>query len=81
MIFIDEVDSFLNERKQGENESSHRVKNQFLIEMSGLGNDNDKVVILAATNMPWDIDAAARRRFKKRIYIPLPDQDARKNMF
>jgi vacuolar protein-sorting-associated protein 4 len=49
--------------------------------MSGLGNDNDKVVILAATNMPWDIDAAARRRFKKRIYIPLPDQDARKNMF
>ena len=41
--------------------------------MQGVGKSADGVLILAATNTPWEIDAAMRRRFEKRIYIPLPE--------
>lgn len=42
-----------------------------------MGNDNDNILVLGATNIPWVLDAAIRRRFEKRIYIPLPDEEAR----
>lgn len=45
--------------------------------MQGLGNKNDKVLVLGATNLPWSLDSALRRRFEKRIYIPLPDEEGR----
>ena len=47
----------------------------------GVGNANDGILVLGATNIPWDLDSAIRRRFEKRIYIPLPDEHARTNMF
>jgi vacuolar protein-sorting-associated protein 4 len=49
--------------------------------MNGVGNDETGVLILGATNIPWQLDPAIKRRFEKRIYIPLPDPDARKRMF
>jgi len=49
--------------------------------MNGVGNDTEGVLVLAATNIPWALDAAIRRRFEKRIYIPLPEAQARANMF
>lgn len=41
--------------------------------MNGVSNDCEGVLVLGATNVPWELDSAIRRRFEKRIYIPLPD--------
>lgn len=81
IIFIDEVDSLCSSRSDNESESARRVKTEFLVQMQGVGNDNDGILVLGATNIPWCLDAAIRRRFEKRIYISLPDIGARKNMF
>lgn len=45
--------------------------------MQGVGNDSTGVLVLGATNLPWALDPAIRRRFERRIYIPLPDTRAR----
>ncbi|XP_063605001.1 vacuolar protein sorting-associated protein 4B-like [Penaeus indicus] len=81
IIFIDEVDSLCSSRSEQESESARRIKTEFLVQMQGVGNQNDGVLVLGATNIPWTLDSAIRRRFEKRIYIPLPEKHARKNMF
>lgn len=81
IIFIDEVDSLCSARGEGENESSRRIKTEFLVQMQGVGKNSDGVLVLGATNVPWELDAAIRRRFEKRVYIPLPEAAARAAMF
>lgn len=81
IIFIDEVDSLCSARSDSESESARRIKTEFLVQMNGVGNDVDGILVLAATNIPWNLDMAIRRRFEKRIYIPLPEPDARTKMF
>jgi len=77
IIFIDEVDSLCGSRSEGESDSARRVKTEFLVQMDGVGADVGQVLVLGATNVPWELDAAIRRRFEKRVYIPLPEPEAR----
>ncbi|TMW45322.1 hypothetical protein DOY81_009595 [Sarcophaga bullata] len=81
IIFIDEIDSMCSARSDNENDSVRRIKTEFLVQMQGVGNDTDGILVLGATNIPWVLDSAIRRRFEKRIYIPLPEPHARLVMF
>jgi len=81
IIFIDEIDSLVSTRSDNENESSRRIKTEFLVQMQGVGKDAGGILVLGATNIPWGLDSAIRRRFERRIYIPLPDLPARRVMF
>ncbi|KAF1984150.1 AAA-domain-containing protein [Aulographum hederae CBS 113979] len=94
IIFVDEIDSLLSSRGGGsEHEATRRIKTEFLIQWSDLQKaaagretserekekgDASRVLVLAATNLPWAIDEAARRRFVRRQYIPLPEAVVRK---
>ncbi|POR36874.1 Putative AAA domain-containing protein [Tolypocladium paradoxum] len=95
IIFVDEIDSLLSQRSgSGEHEATRRIKTEFLIQWSDLQRaaagretterdkergDANRVLVLAATNLPWAIDEAARRRFVRRQYIPLPEPHTRES--
>ena len=81
IIFIDEIDSLCSSRSEGESESARRIKTEFLVQMQGVSNNQKGVLVLGATNVPWELDPAMRRRFEKRIYIGLPHEKARSYMF
>ena len=69
-----QIDSLLTSRSDGEHESTRRVKTEFLVQIDGANTRSDDfVVVIGATNRPQELDEAARRRFTKRIYVPLPD--------
>eukprot|EP00758_Cryptobia_borreli_P008052 Tbor_TRINITY_DN5354_c0_g3::TRINITY_DN5354_c0_g3_i2::g.4610::m.4610/K07767/KATNA1; katanin p60 ATPase-containing subunit A1 len=79
-IFFDEIDALMCSRGSGgENEASRRLKCEMLQQIDGLGSDDgSRIMILATTNIPWELDVAMRRRLEKRIYIPLPDLEGRR---
>jgi len=82
IIFLDEIDALGVERTGVESAVSTRVLSQMLQMMDGmLSKPEDRIVVLGATNRPWNIDSALLRRFDKRILIPLPDVAARKEIF
>jgi spastin len=78
IIFIDEIDSILSKRSENENEATKRLKTEFLIQFDGLGsNTNAKLLVIAATNRPMDLDEALLRRLPKRVYCAPLDEDGR----
>ncbi len=82
ILFVDEVDSLLGSRNS-EVGGEIRTKNQFLTEMDGVNDKgkNLKMYVVGATNKPWSLDWPFLRRFQKRIYVSLPTQEARQNLF
>ena len=81
IIFIDEIDALCGPRGEGESEASRRIMTELLVQMDGVGKDSKGVLILGATNIPWQLDSAIRRRFQRRVHISLPDTPARMKMF
>lgn len=78
VIFFDEIDSLMSSRKENEHEASRRVKTEFMTQIDGaLTSASDRLLVMAATNIPWEIDEAVLRRMVKRIYVPLPDKESR----
>ncbi|GAB0086501.1 Fidgetin-like protein 1 [Sergentomyia squamirostris] len=81
VIFIDEIDSLLCQRSESEHESSRRLKTEFLVHLDGAAtSESELVLVVGATNRPQELDEAVRRRFVRRLYIPLPCKDARLDM-
>uniref|UniRef100_A0A1I8IKM9 Fidgetin-like protein 1 n=1 Tax=Macrostomum lignano TaxID=282301 RepID=A0A1I8IKM9_9PLAT len=81
VVFIDEVDSLLSARSESEHESSRRMKTEFLVQLDGIGTEaEERLLVIGATNRPQELDDAARRRFVKRLYIPLPEAVGRRQI-
>lgn len=80
IIFIDEIDSLLSHRGN-DHEASKRLKTEFFLQIDGLQSSKNLVLVLAATNIPWELDQAILRRLEKRILIPLPSQQERVILF
>ncbi|XP_046616279.1 fidgetin-like protein 1 isoform X1 [Neodiprion virginianus] len=78
VVFIDEIDSLLTQRSETEHESSRRMKTEFLVQLDGAATaEEDRILVIGATNRPQELDEAARRRLVKRLYVPLPEFGAR----
>jgi len=81
IIFFDEVDSIACKREGDGSIADQRLTNQLLIELDKIFLAQQQVFVIAATNLPWQIDLAVMRRFPHTVYIELPDLHSRKHMF
>lgn len=79
IIFLDEVDSILCKRSENENEAGRRLKTEFLTQLDGF-NVNNQVLIICATNRPWELDDAVIRRLQLKVFVTLPDKEAILNL-
>ncbi|KAL4204096.1 hypothetical protein AMTRI_Chr01g107970 [Amborella trichopoda] len=79
IIFVDEVDSMLGQRSRaGEHEAMRKIKNEFMTHWDGLlTKPGERILVLAATNRPFDLDEAIIRRFERRIMVGLPSAENR----
>jgi ATP-dependent 26S proteasome regulatory subunit len=79
VLFFDEIDALGFARSKARSEHTRQIVNEFLAQLDGFGTDNHDVLILAATNMPWDVDSALKRpgRFSRQVFVPPPDEAAR----
>ncbi|CAJ1952976.1 unnamed protein product [Sphenostylis stenocarpa] len=79
IIFVDEVDSMLGQRTRvGEHEAMRKIKNEFMTHWDGLlTGPNEQILVLAATNRPFDLDEAIIRRFERRVLVGLPSAENR----
>lgn len=79
VLFFDELDALAFSRSKAHSEHTRTLVNEFLAQLDGMSGNNDKLLVLAATNMPWDVDDAMKRpgRFDRQVFVPPPDAQAR----
>jgi len=79
ILFVDEIDALGRKRDLMRHSGMTTTINAFLNELDGVGNDNAELLVMGATNAPWDIDSAFKRpgRFDQLLFVPPPDQSAR----
>jgi len=82
VLFFDELDALAYSRSKASSEHTRTVVNELLAQLDGIGRSNSGVLVLAATNMPWDVDPAIKRpgRFARQVFVPPPDAEARRAM-
>lgn len=82
VLFFDEIDALAFARSKAQSEHTRQVVNELLSQLDGFAADNQGVLILAATNMPWDVDSAMKRpgRFSRQVFVPPPDAAAREHI-
>ncbi len=78
VLFFDELDALAYSRSKASSDNARTLVNEFLTQLDGVSGDNDRILILSATNMPWDVDDAMKRpgRFSRQIFVPPPDSHA-----
>ena len=83
VIFIDEIDALGKKRELLKHSSLTTTINSFLAQMDGVESDNENILIIGATNAPWDVDSAFKRtgRFDRTFFVPPPDEKAREQIF
>lgn len=83
VLFFDEIDALAFSRAKARSDTTRTLVNEFLTQLDGMAGDNQQVLALAATNMPWDVDGAMKRpgRFDRHLFVPPPDEAAREEMF
>lgn len=77
IIFIDEIDSFLRDRQVQDHEATAMMKAEFMSLWDGFASSDNAIIIMGATNRPYDVDKAILRRMPARFYVPLPNAEAR----
>ncbi len=82
VLFIDEIDALGASRSDMKQSSGRHLINQFLQELDGISNTNEGVLVLGATNTPWNLDPAFRRpgRFDRIVFVPPPDKASRESI-
>lgn len=82
VLFIDELDALAYSRRKAQGSAGRALVDQLLQELDAIGSDNDGVLVLAATNAPWDVDDALKRpgRFDRVVFVPPPDREARRRI-
>lgn len=83
VLFFDEIDALAYSRSKANSDHTRSTVNEFLNQLDGLAGNNEGILVLGATNMPWDVDEAMKRpgRFDRQIFVPPPDTIARQEMF
>ena len=81
VIFFDEIDLFMSARSENESDSTRRIKSLILSEIDNILNNEEGILFLSATSIPWSLDHALISKFQKKIFITFPDEDSRKKMF
>jgi vacuolar protein-sorting-associated protein 4 len=81
IVFIHEIEALCGSCDSNSlSEYDNRVKTEFLVHMDGVAQDNNGVLLIAATNLPWTLDSTFLHRFQKKIHTPLADEEVRRGL-